>query len=1032
MSSFLMHAVGRGILLAVVALAALAAGLVRSADANPAGNKKPAEPIPAAAASKTCDEEALAQNTPENRAERLLRRLGASRGICVLLDPQPAELAAALAQRSELLIYCQVNDQAAARAARQKLAKQGLLGRRVFVEAGSPERIHLADRLADAVIVTQGAAAWQMDEEALLRVVNPLGQVLLPDAELSRPYPEAADEWTHPYHSPTNNPLSADRLACNEPMTQYLAAPWYVPMPGVTVSARGRLFKAFGHVAYHEREWQWMNRLVAMNAYNGVHLWQRGLEPGFMIHRNTMIATPEVLLLGDNRSCKLLDAATGELCEEIAAPPGAAGPCWKWMALQDGVLYALVGEREAPDPPRRDARTHPGWPWRPMSEGYDTEEYRWGFGRTLFAMDFDSRRVLWQHTEPKPIDSRALCMNRRQLFVYAHGHYLKSIAVDSGEELWNTQDAKLLEAIGPHFKAQNYKYGFSSQTYAKCSDEHLFLAGPQRSRLVAVAADDGSLLWQFPEGNFQLILRDDALYAMGRTHESLKFDPATGKVIAKLPALRGNCTRVTATPGSLFARGNEHGGTLQLLLANDRPRRIALMRPPCHDGVIVAGGLLHWGPWMCDCNLSLVGQIGLAPAPEVDRSATAVEATRLTTLDVAGRPVAPLPIGDGDWPQYRADAQCSAASSARVPAEVAQSWQFTPPTPCEPSAPVVAGEIVFVGSSEGALRAIDLTEGSVRWQAFTGGPIAFAPAIADDRLLAGSGDGSVYAYEAVSGRPLWRFRAAPVERKIHVHGRLLSTWPVGSGVLVDGNTVYAAAGIASYDGTHMYALDVASGRIQWQNNSSGELAPEGTGPGVSVQGSMLLHDGKLHLAGGNVVSPAVYDTADGTCLNRLEDTWAKAARGRDLFLVGDRVVPSNQLLYAPEKYHPSRYFPHDLLQAHRKGVLIRGYGPRVARIDEATAEDKKPRVLWQSQVLGNAVAMALGSNAVVVAGALPQEDDQAPARYAAVALRLSDGRPIWTHRLPAMPRYWGVALSASGHVVTALRSGRMVCLGPKG
>ena len=53
----------------------------------------------------------------------------------------------------------------------------------------------------------------------------------------------------------------------------------------------------------------------------------------------------------------------------------------------------------------------------------------------------------------------------------------------------------------------------------------------------------------------------------------------------------------------------------------------------------------------------------------------------------------------------------------------------------------------------------------------------------------------MYAFEAVTGRQLWRFRAAPAERRIHVHGRLLSNWPVGSGVLVEGGVVYAATGV---------------------------------------------------------------------------------------------------------------------------------------------------------------------------------------------------------------------------------------------
>jgi hypothetical protein len=52
-----------------------------------------------------------------------------------------------------------------------------------------------------------------------------------------------------------------------------------------------------------------------------------------MIHRDTMIATPETLYLADAASCKLLDAATGEVKDEIRAPEDLSdGPVWKLPA----------------------------------------------------------------------------------------------------------------------------------------------------------------------------------------------------------------------------------------------------------------------------------------------------------------------------------------------------------------------------------------------------------------------------------------------------------------------------------------------------------------------------------------------------------------------------------------------------------------------------------------------------------------------------------------------------------------------------
>ena len=118
-------------------------------------------------------------------------------------------------------------------------------------------------------------------------------------------------------------------------------------MPEITPSSGGRLFKAFGHLAFKEREWPVVGMLVAMDAYNGVMLWERKMEPGFMIHRNTIIATPDTLYLADHVSCKLLDTATGKVKDEITLPKNFAdGPGWKWMTIEDGILYGLIGEEE--------------------------------------------------------------------------------------------------------------------------------------------------------------------------------------------------------------------------------------------------------------------------------------------------------------------------------------------------------------------------------------------------------------------------------------------------------------------------------------------------------------------------------------------------------------------------------------------------------------------------------------------------------------------------------------------------------------
>ncbi|MFV1965943.1 MAG: PQQ-binding-like beta-propeller repeat protein [Pirellulaceae bacterium] len=496
---------------------------------------------------------------------------------------------------------------------------------------------------------------------------------------------------------------------------------------------------------------------------------------------------------------------------------------------------------------------------------------------------------------------------------------------------------------------------------------------------------------------------------------------------------------------------------MRLDLVDGQAHRVPLMRPACQDGVIASWGMLYWGPWMCDCNHSLVGMIGVAPAGDFDFTQTAKATKRLQRADNFQQ-VEPLDSDDADWPGYRKSITREASSPAVLSERVRRRWEFDPATGVEPTAPVAAGDLVFWSGRDGIVYAVRASSGELAWTARTGGAVRFPPEVWNGRVYVGSCDGCVYCLEAKTGRQLWRFDAAPVQRKIAVHGSLMSNWPVGGGVLVSDGVVYAAAGLTSYDGTHVYALNAITGEIRWQNNSSSRLAGKDQVTGVSVQGHLLLYDGKLYLAGGNVVSPAIYDIADGRCLNALENAWWKrpkdateqfpsrpeksmfqrSPRGRELFLVDGEVQVFDDLLYSPPEYGRSRYFGGRFLQASSPDAVIRATTDRIVRLAGESSADGKPLGVWQVDSFREAAALALCGNAVLVIGelardSLPQQDrvseDNEPRRqYAAAMLRLDDGRQLWSEPLPAAPVSWGLAVTRSGTVIIALRDGRVIAV----
>jgi len=424
----------------------------------------------------------------------------------------------------------------------------------------------------------------------------------------------------------------------------------------------------------------------------------------------------------------------------------------------------------------------------------------------------------------------------------------------------------------------------------------------------------------------------------------------------------------------------------------------------------------------------LVGFVSMGPAGDFDFNRTATESERLVVEDhrlpVAQAGLRPRP---GDWPAYRADNRRSGASPVDVPNEIRIAWQYPLPVGVLPTAPITAGGLVFHSGSDGTVRALKATDGTLQWELYTDGPIIFPPAVADGRLLVGSGDGWIYAVDGETGQQLWRFRVAPAERKISVHGRLMSTWPVGSGVLVDRGVVYAAAGIASHDGTHVVALDAATGKIRWQNNTSGRLAGSESTNGVSVQGHLLLHGEQLYLAGGNMVSPAVYDIQDGRCLSTLDDEGSVLApRGRELFLVDDEIRVFNKLLYG-EHDNTREDIGMEFAQADSGDVLIRGSRGRLVRIERGTGLDKNVEGIWESKQFGKISSLALGKNAVVVAGQLSSSADDPSISNAVAALSLENGQTLWTEPLPDKPVYSAVALDAGGRIHVTTENGKIYC-----
>ncbi len=958
---------------------------------------------------------------------------GIERGILCLIELPGDDVGFAidLCRDNELTVFFQTSDPDRARQAREAASAAGVLGTRLFVESSDTRRIELGNNVADRVLIPSPVEGYPARDE-VLRVLRPRAIAMIGSDIVTKPVPDGTDDWSHPYHGPDNNPQSEDQLVRGNFRTQFIGYPMFSPMPEQSVIANGRIYKAMGHIAHKANQNEMLNTLLCINAFNGKVLWRRELSPGFMIHRNTMVATDDALYMGDHESCKVIDGETGEVRQEIRIDESITdGPVWKWMAMKHDVLYSLVGNPEAKIETQRAVRRGLGhWPWG-MWDGHDYEDPRtsFGFGRTVVATDLKTGEEIWNYRSDEFLDARAICMNDTEIFCYCPGKFLAAIDRYTGKLLWKNEDADLLDAIGDNEKAQHYITGYATTCYMKCTNDFVFFAGPQRARMVVASAQDGKLAWTHDIGNLQLVLREDGVWAAGpqKTENGMKFDYKSGEVLETFPARRA-CTRATGCADSIFFRAN--GGTVRVLTDSNTAQHIDPMRPPCQDGVLVAGGHLYWGPWMCGCQLSLYGNIGLrpsnGPAPNPNRPDQDIPQL------IIGKRSTPLPTlapMDGDWATYRGGAARSDVSDVTIPGNIELKWSAEVCEGALPTAPVTADGLTFVADRSGAIQAFD-QDGESLWKQYTGGPIYYAPTVAKNRVFVGSADGRVYAFAAADGGFLWSYRVGPSAERIPVFDRLISAWPVSGGVAVQDGTVYAAAGITHYDGTYVVALDAESGKLKASNYDSGTLEEE-VNNGISLQGELRIVDNELQFLAGGVYETARYDLESLECLNQPRKQ--VNSQFRTAFYpyypsYGKYVSLDHQCADGCSLSHDASYEGSQFVNLARMPALPAGAPrPQKEAARWVRRGGKMPDPLWRDKANRRFTTFIVNDD-TVVAGGHPDMQEDAPFL---VAIDAHTGDDIWIAPLPSVPVKGGASISHDGRLLVAMENGRLLCFEPK-
>lgn len=164
------------------------------------------------------------------------------------------------------------------------------------------------------------------------------------------------------------------------------------------------------------------------------------------------------------------------------------------------------------------------------------------------------------------------------------------------------------------------------------------------------------------------------------------------------------------------------------------------------------------------------------------------------------------------------------------------------------SSPAVAAGVVYFGSGDGNVYALDAASGALRWKFHTGNVVHASPAIADGTLYVGSWDSYFYALDAATGRERWRFKTGEdpaINNQVGIQS---------SAVVADGVVYFGCRD------SHLYALDAVTGARRW-------AFPSGSSWVVS---SPAVRDGRVYFATSDSGLVQALDARSGAAIFSLE------------------------------------------------------------------------------------------------------------------------------------------------------------------
>ncbi len=133
--------------------------------------------------------------------------------------------------------------------------------------------------------------------------------------------------------------------------------------------------------------------------------------------------------------------------------------------------------------------------------------------------------------------------------------------------------------------------------------------------------------------------------------------------------------------------------------------------------------------------------------------------------------------------------------------------------------------LLVASSANDRLVSFDVALPKIHWEYVANAPIRYAPSIQDGIAYVGSDDGHVVAIDISNGKIIWRAQIGPAMPWIVGNNRLISPHPIRTGVMAVGDHVFATAGLFPSQGVYAVALNRKDGSVIWRRRI--QKSPQG-------------------------------------------------------------------------------------------------------------------------------------------------------------------------------------------------------------